>query len=342
MRLLVVTQKVDREDPILGFFHGWLRALAFPFQRITVIGQMTGAYELPGNVQVRSLLKEHGISRTSQILRFWSLIWKMRSEYDVVLVHMTPVWVIIGAPLWWMLKKRVYLWYEARGGGWKLRVALLFVDKVFSASPSGMPVRTDKSVITGHGIDTDRFSPDEDEPRDEKLLITVGRITESKRLPILISCLQSLPPDYRLQIAGKTIAKADDALIRKLRISCEAANIIDRIDVQALAPEDVVSALRHATLFVHASVTGLDKALLEAMSCGCLIVTCAEAAMDLVPPQCLAAPDGKAMAEVARRLLALPQVQQDALRAQVRETVEREHGLNKLVVRLKEEMQAKR
>ncbi len=158
MRLLIVTQAADRTDPVLGFFHGWLREFGRAATRVEVIAQRTGRTDgLPDSVRVHSLGKESGTGRITQVLRFWKLAWTLRTDYDAVLVHMTPIWVVLGAPVWLLARKPVFLWYEARGGGWVLPVALRCVRKVFSASARGMPVKTAKSVIVGHGIDTDLF-----------------------------------------------------------------------------------------------------------------------------------------------------------------------------------------
>jgi hypothetical protein len=62
-KLLILTQKVDKDDGVLGFFHAWIAALAVRFDGITVICLEKGACELPGNVTVLSLGKESGASR---------------------------------------------------------------------------------------------------------------------------------------------------------------------------------------------------------------------------------------------------------------------------------------
>ena len=71
MRLLIVSQKVDIEDPILGFFHGWLLEFAKQCEEVTVIGLEVGKYALPKNVKVYSLGKEAGQSRLKYLFRLW-------------------------------------------------------------------------------------------------------------------------------------------------------------------------------------------------------------------------------------------------------------------------------
>jgi len=71
MKLLIVTQKVDKNDDILGFFHGWIAEFAKHCEKITVIALGVGEYDLPRNVEVLSLGKEGGKSRLKYILNFY-------------------------------------------------------------------------------------------------------------------------------------------------------------------------------------------------------------------------------------------------------------------------------
>src|SRR2546430_1831582 len=109
MRLLIVTQAVDRADPILGFFHRWIEGFASRVEHVSVIGQRVGEYSLPPNVSVHSLGKERGLSRWRQTILFWRLLWRHRHEYDAVFVHMVPLWVVLGGPLWLFRGTPVYL-----------------------------------------------------------------------------------------------------------------------------------------------------------------------------------------------------------------------------------------
>ena len=100
MKLLFITQVVDKEDAVLGFVHGWLIELACIFDHIHVICLEKGSVELPANITLHSLGKEEGVSRLEYLKRFYSLVFKLRPEYDGVFVHMNSEYVILAGPLW--------------------------------------------------------------------------------------------------------------------------------------------------------------------------------------------------------------------------------------------------
>lgn len=337
MKLLLVTQKVDRSDPILGFFHGWIAEFAQQCGYVCVLGQYVGEYSFAGKVTVESLGKERGAPRLVQVLRFLSLQWRLRKQYDVALVHMTPIWVVLGAPLWFLLRKRIYLWYEARGARWPLRIALLSVRKVFSASQHGMPLRTRKSIVVGHGIDTVFFAPG-DGGREEKLLLTVGRITASKNLDVIIRTFAQLPEEYRLVIVGKSITKADAELSFRLREEIVRRGIQDRVTIQSASQDVLQPLLRRASVFVHASMTSLDKAVLEAMASGCIVVSTSEAVRPLLQPVCQAT--AETLVARIQEVCALSERERGEIAAEQRQRVVQEHGLTRLVRRLVAEMAA--
>lgn len=335
MKLLIVTQRVDRSDPILGFFHRWLELLAARTTSLTVITQSIGNHALPSGTTVHALGKQYGRSKAAQIIRFWSLLWKLKGEYDCVLVHMTPVWVILGWPVWKLLRKRVYLWYEIRRGSWRLTLALLLIRKVFTATVQGLPAPHRKQVVTGHGIDTDIFSPDVTR-REGGCIVAVGRITRSKRYDVILRAFSALPSTCRLVIAGGMVTQADEGEWEALQRQMQELGIAGRVTVSWVDPSAMAALYRRADLLLHACAGGLDKAVLEAMACGCLVVSSSEAAQQALPQCCRALPES--MGGVALRVLALPAPERTALSAEERRTVTEHHSLPKLIQRLVGEM----
>ncbi len=71
-KLLIFTQAVDKNDSVLGFFHGWLEAFSRVFA-LTVVCLRKGAHDL--SVPVVSLGKEEGASRLKYLYRFYKTIF---------------------------------------------------------------------------------------------------------------------------------------------------------------------------------------------------------------------------------------------------------------------------
>ena len=70
MKLLIITQKIDQNDDILGFFHRWVEEFAKNTEKVVVIAQFVGQYNLPENIEVFSMGKEMGFSKIRQLFNF--------------------------------------------------------------------------------------------------------------------------------------------------------------------------------------------------------------------------------------------------------------------------------
>src|SRR5689334_3750137 len=97
-RLLVITQKVDEADDLLGFFVSWLREFSAHFDRIDVITLGAGSYDLPANVHVHSLGKEQGATKLRQWFRCLRMLWRYTPTKGAVFCHMSPIFAIVAWP----------------------------------------------------------------------------------------------------------------------------------------------------------------------------------------------------------------------------------------------------
>jgi len=335
MKILIVTQNVDRTDPVLGFFHQWLEEFSRRAEQVVVVAQSASDYHLPNNVIVESLGKEKGNALWQQVLRSYGLFWKYRKQYDVVFVHMTPIWILIGAPLWIIFRKPMYLWYEIKRGSWKLSAALLLVKKVFAATPHGLPSASKNLVVVGHGIDTNFFV--EGAHEDKNLVVAIGRITHIKHYEVILRAFAQLPDTMRLCIAGGPITVADVQEEKRIHGLAQSLGIAQRIEMDWVVPTDVPALLQKATLFLHASQGGLDKALLQAMSTGCLSISTSSAAQSILPDACQATEN--TMAEKANAMLQLSASKKTALSTELHSIVVEHHSLSDCIEKMVCKMQ---
>ncbi len=264
MRLLITTQSLDLNDPILGFFHRWVEEFAKHCESIEVVCLRAGDYSLPPNVHVHSLGKEHGGLRLLRWVRALRYIVGLRSKYDHVFVHMNPEYLVLAGWFWRLWGKRSVLWYTHKSVDLKLRAATLFANAVLTASKESFRLPTNKLRVVGHGIDTGFFSVDQAVVRGSHYL-SVGRLMPSKRHDLAIRAAHEA--GVSLHIAGNGPEQANlEALAAQLGATVE---FLGGITQQQLRQE-----YRTAAKLVHTSETGsLDKVVLEALACGLAIAT---------------------------------------------------------------------
>ena len=294
MKLLIVTQKIDINDDNLGFFHRWVLEFAEHAVSVVVIAQQVGEYNMPSNVRVLSLGKERGASKPRQLLNFYRYIWEEVSAVDAVFVHMIPMWVVFGAPIFSFFSKPVYLWYTHKSVDWLLRLAEKNVRKIFTASKDSFRLASSKVEVVGHGIDTEYFIP-----RPERRvagvyrIMTAGRISASKKIIEMIygiaELIRTMPSEQRIEfvIIGSSRLPEDEKYLAELRQIVLEQSLDDIVSFMGGIPYSKIAAeYQKSDLFLNFSATGsIDKAVLEAAACGCQILTSNEAFFDLFPPQ---------------------------------------------------------
>ena len=261
MKLLITTQSVDSNDPVLGFFVRWIEEFAKQCEQIEIICLRSGKYSLPSNVQVHTLHSKTKLGRTSELIALSKSL-----TYDTVFVHMNPEYVVGAGWLWKLRGKKVALWYTHKNVDLKLRIAEKFSDIIFTASKESFRLTSTKVYVMGHGIDTDFFTPNAQVARGREVL-SVGRLTKSKRHDLTIEAMQWSERD--LWIAGEGPEHKNlEALAKKLSISSRIHLLGGRTQ------EELRGLYRRSGVMVHTSETGsLDKVVLEALACGCPVVT---------------------------------------------------------------------
>lgn len=285
--ILIITQKVDKNDPVLGFFHTWILEFSKKLEKVNVICLEKGEYNLPENVKVFSLGKEEGVNRLKYLYRFYKYIWQERNNYDSVFVHMNPEYVLLGGLFWRFLGKRIYLWYTHKAVNLKLKIATFFVHTILSASKESFRLKTDKLKIVGHGIDLNVFYPADIFPQ-EVHIISVGRISPTKNYEPFLEAIYLLAQEtkkpFKVSIVGGPVSISDGIYLKKLHNYCKSKKIEHIISfVGPISYREVSNFYRKGTIFVNLSNTGsLDKAVLEAMACGLSVVTSNEAFQNLI------------------------------------------------------------
>ncbi len=262
MKLLVITQKVNKNDSNLGFFHEWLLCLAGKVDKLFVICLEKGEYDLPQNVEVLYLGKNikyqisniKFICQLKYLFRFYNYIIRERKNYDAVFVHMNPEYCILGGIFWRLWHKKVLLWYTHKAVNLRLRLGVLFANKIFTASKESFRLSSEKVEVVGHGIPVDVFADQpENVPTGQLCLLAVGRNSPSKDFDTAIKAVQELKNNKNLPPI--------------------------KFVIESSRSHDEMPRVYHCYhILVHNSRTGsMDKVVLEALASGRIVITSSEA-----------------------------------------------------------------
>ncbi len=292
MHLLIVTQKVDKEDENLGAFYYWFERLSKEFDEVTIITSYVGKTDFAPHVKLCSLGKEKNTSRFFRIKTFFELFSYHYARCDSVFFHQIPEFVIAAAPFLLSLKKRSVLWYAHKSVTLRLKIAEKLVDFIATSSPEGFRLPSKKVIYTGQAINTDLFVPREPNSAhaEKKLkLITVGRISPIKNYEQIINACavgaRIWPDGWSLSIVGGPILPRDYSYLESIKHLIAEKNLSSHVDFLGAAGYSQIPALlREHDIFVNVSGTGsLDKAVFEAMACGLSVLTANEAYRSVVP-----------------------------------------------------------
>jgi glycosyltransferase involved in cell wall biosynthesis len=127
--------------------------------------------------------------------------------------------------------------------------------------------------IIPNGVDLDRFCPDQSKERPDTLkLLTVGRLSVTKRVPMLIDAIEILHKDglkVSFAIAG------GGQMQQQLREIILQRGLSDVIETTGrISPENMPRVYRQNDILISATMQeGMSNAMLEAMASGLPIIT---------------------------------------------------------------------
>lgn len=338
--ILIITQKVDADDPILGFFHGWIEEFSKNYEKVIVICLCKGKYKLPSNVEILSLGKEEGVSKIKYIYRFYKYIWCKRNYYGNVFVHMNPEYVVLGGIFWKFFGKIILLWYIHPKSNKYLKIAHFFSDKILSAYQSSFPFLTRKLIATGHGIDINLFKRNLKEEKQSNSILYLGRISPIKNVNLLSGAVKILDQkkiDFTLDLFGDALEKDID-YINEIRKDLEKLRNEQKVSFFSSVPNKNVVAIlnKHEVLVNLTSLGSLDKVILEAMACECLVITSNKLLEDILPASFfLAQNEVNLLEEKIKSVLVLSEQQKTEYGRKFRNYVIENHNLENLVKKIK-------
>jgi len=331
MKLLIVTQTVDENDPILGFFCGWVSAYATHFESIAVIALSVGANHLPKNVTVHSLGKNEGVSRIGRFFKYVGLLFSLHTEYTHVFVHMNPEYVIYGCWVWMLFRKKTALWYNHSKKSLRLTAAAHMVRAIFYTSPFAASSQFPGAKQMPAGIDTSIFKP-ESLAKNRNEIYFQGRITAAKRVADICRAFRSVLKNNSqalLTLVGPVDASYGEYLQSEFGDLVSAGSIVIHGPRKS---SDTPTLYSHAGVSVNLTAAGnYDKTVLESMACETPVIVSSAAFADIIPKEWIVPENNpEALAQKILENSALSEADYRALGTQLRTHVEQKHSLTKL------------
>ena len=291
MRLLIFTQKVDRDDPVLGFFHTWIKKLASKAESVSVICLEKGGFDLPPNVTVYSLGKENGVGKLGYVWNLYKYLFLIRGSYDKVFVHMNQEYVLLAGLYWKLARIPVYLWRNHPHGSLLTIVASLFSTRLFYTSPQSFTARFKKARRMPAGIDTSVFCSQEGAIRKKYSVCMVGRISPIKHVDLALWAINMFVVrggQISFSIAGPVLDK-DQEYYEKIREYVVEHNLSSCVHFTPALSQDKLPKIysSHEVCLNLTSVGSFDKTIVEAAACGAIPLVSNESLIGLLPPECI-------------------------------------------------------
>ena len=292
MRLLMIAFVMDESHGTMGWQVHVAKQLAARVEHVTVIASQVGRVtDLPDNLEiitppVRPLKVPHRLGGR------WAFNWHVHKlckekKIDGVFIHMAMEWAFLLRPTFAKLKIPTVMWYAHGTVTNRLRLAVKCVDRVVTSTPEGCRIDSDKIRVIGQGIDTDVFKPRENVNPVE--ILSVGRVSPRKNVDKMVPAAQLLRDEYgmsdlKIRVVGPLMSMEDVSYDHSVRDSIWRQGVEDHIQIDGFIPKERLPELYDNTfLHLNLSKTGsMDKTVMEALACGCPVLTCNEAFFDIL------------------------------------------------------------
>jgi glycosyltransferase involved in cell wall biosynthesis len=178
MNVLMVTQRLDMDDDVLGFVHGFIKCLSNKVAGLGIICLEQGRTDLPAKVKIFSMGKEQGRGRLGRFINYQRAMAHLAPKAQVIFGHMNPVYTILAAPWAKLFRRKMVMWYAHGYVGNRLKLAHWLADSVVTATSAGFRIPSHKVRVIGQCIDTNRFYPSpQKRPKGCFKLLSLGRIS---------------------------------------------------------------------------------------------------------------------------------------------------------------------
>lgn len=307
MKLLIFTQKLNKNDQTLGFFVDWVKRIAPSFDKVSVVCLEKRDFDFPENVEVYSLGKEEGLGRLSYIVCFYKYLIDLKEEYDAVFVHMNEEYVLLGGLYWKMLGIPVLFWRNHPSGTLKTRIAVFLSKKVFCTSKDSFTARFGKTILMPAGVDTDLFKEDRNIFRNKNSVCMIGRISPIKKIEICLEAISILIKSG-VQVSMTILGPCEEKNIPyldSLKNFVTENNLSPYVKFfDGVKSEELPKIYNEHEILVNLTQSGsFDKTIVEGVCCGVIPLVSNESLFEYLPGICTTKANPESVADSIEVLL---------------------------------------
>jgi glycosyltransferase involved in cell wall biosynthesis len=292
--LLVFVYTLDPAHGALAWQYDVVRKLAGEIDNVTVIAETVAPNlpDVPSNMRIIPLPKRplHIPQRLGGRIAFNVTVNKLlkKEHFDAVFLHMASDWAWRLAPAFKANKVPVLFWYAHGTVTNKLRLSAKLADRIVTSTPEGCRLNSPKVKVIGQAINWQHFTIPQH--RDLSSIVYVGRISQRKHIDKSLDVLQALKGGILdrvpFHVYGPLLNMADVSYDQSLRKTVWDKGLQDQVDLQGYVPYAHMPSL-YSTPFLHLSFSetgSMDKTVMEALACGCPVLTGNPAFKDVLAP----------------------------------------------------------
>jgi len=330
-RLVFVTQAADPSHPVLGATLAKIRALAARVDELAVFAGTITPDALPENCTAHTFAASSQAGRGARFVA--GLAGELRRRPQAVVIHMSPVYALLAAPMTVPLRVPILLWFTQQAAGAKLKAAERVVHRILTVDARSVPLSSKKVRAIGHGIDVAAFPCFEARQPPLRRLLGLGRYAPVKGWETVLQALPDLP-EATLALRGPVLTEGDRAHRLQLEAIARELGLEGRVSFGDAVPYAEVPALLAESDAVVNATRGnaADKVVYEAAA-ACLPVFAASPVFDGLLPDSLRFPAGDAGSLAARI-----QGYSGGPGADLRARVEAEHSVDRWAERVLREV----
>jgi len=271
--MIIFNLATDENDPLLAFTNDWIKAFHEIANVTEVISTHVGSHSLPKSIKVYEI---GGGSLFQKIIAIFKLLYHgvriiSTTKNTLIFHHMSTYSAMILGPLFRIRGLKQGLWYSHNRDSFILRAGSWAVNDIFTPTKDSFPFKSRKLHSVGHGISVKKFDQQLNENVERFGIVSVGRISQVKRLDLLISGV------FECGVNGTEITfigpiSGQNDLYESL-VDLGAKNNVPLNFLKPIPHAQIAGILSKYSMCYTGSPKTVDKSAIEGAFMGCFVLS---------------------------------------------------------------------